>query len=267
MLRRFEQFQWGPLNATRLNELVDAMTRLKQQVDGMAARQEPGKDAILVRIMDDGSTLRTGTEMVSAVSYAFTEVQMAITPDGTVEGGSQLTYAELPNGISSDRGAVLLGIEGEPSLAKGDVLMVHYAPGIVSHTNGVRRVVYMAKTPPRPSIGLYEVVADGDGLGKYLVVPSGAGTPVTELENIYETSEYYGALDEPQNECAELVPRTLRIGDKVFGFTVGDAMYTCAPTGFGVACQPCGTNPVTANAAAQGAKAAEILCAELMLRG
>ncbi len=40
MLRRFEQFQWGPLNATRLNELVDSITSLQQQVRQMQSKQE-----------------------------------------------------------------------------------------------------------------------------------------------------------------------------------------------------------------------------------
>lgn len=267
MLRRFQDFQWGPLNATRLNELVDSITSLQQQVRQMQTRQEPGKDMILARIDDDGFTLQTGGRNVPAVAYPFSEVGLAITPDGDTNGASSVSYENIPGGITSTNGAVLLSFEQSPSMKRDDVVIAHYAPMIVAHADKSRKTVYMVKTMPRPSMGLYEVVDDGDGLGKYLVVPDGESSPVTEMENIYETSGYYGALDEPQNECAELVPRTLRVGDKVLGFTVGELLYTCAPTAFGVACQPCGSNPVTATAVAQDTKAAEILSAELMLRG
>ena len=267
MLRRFQDFQWGPLNAVRLNELVDAITRLQQEVQGMQATAGRGKDMILARIDGDGFALRTGGRNVPAVGYPFSEVGLAITPDGDTNGASQVSYENLPGGITSTGGAVLLAFEESPTMQEGDVVIAHYAPMIVAHADKARKTVYMVKTMPKPSVRLYEIVDDGNGLGKYLVVPDGESSPVTEIENVYETSGYYGALDEPQNECAELVPRALRFGDKVFGFTVGELLYTCAPSAFGVSCQPCGSNPVTAQAVAQDEESAKIVTAELMLRG
>lgn len=268
MLRRFDQFQWGPLNATRLNELVDAIMRLRQEVQQLQARPERGKDMILARINGDGNTLKVEENSVAGVAYPFSEVGLAITPDGAVDATAQVSYENIPGGIDSASGAVLIAFEEAPTMNRGDVVIAHYAPMIVAHTGGAKRVVYMVKTMPRPSIDLYTVVGEAVGTGRYVVVR--ANSPAQseeEIENIYETSSYYGALDEPQNECAELQPRRLRTGDQVFGFRVGTFLYTCAPTAFTVACQDCGSNPVTANAVAQSSAAADLLSAEMLLRG
>ena len=122
MLRRFEQFQWGPLNATRLNELVDSITSLQQQVRQMQSKQEPGKDMILARIDDDGFTLQTGGRNVPAVAYPFSEVGLAITPDGDTNGASSVSYENIPGGITSTNGAVLLAFEDSPTMKRGDVV-------------------------------------------------------------------------------------------------------------------------------------------------
>ena len=268
MLRRFQEFQWGPLNATRLNELVDAITRLQQQADAAQKVLERTKDTILVRIEGDGSTLQSGERRVASVAYDFTEVGLAITPDGDTSGGSEVRYEDIPGGISSSGGAVLLAFEESPSMKDGDVVIAHYAPMVVAHADRERKTVYMVRTPPKPSVDLYTVMGEASGTGMYTVVRANAANPVPEeMENIYETSGHYGALDEPQNECASLEPRRLRVGDTVFGFRISAFLYTCAPTAFSVACQDCGTNPGGALAATFDERSSEILAAEMMLRG
>lgn len=268
MLRRFQEFQWGPLNATRLNELVDSIVRLQQQVAQFTPTKEPGKDTILVRIEGDGSTLQSGGRRVASVAYDFTEVGLAITPDGDTSGGSEVRYEDIPGGISSRSGAVLLAFEESPSMQDGDVVIAHYAPMIVAHADRERKTVYMVRTPPKPFVDLYTVMGEASGTGRYTVVRANATNPVPEeIENIYETSGHYGALDEPQNECASLEPRRLRVGDTVWGFRISAFLYTCAPTAFSVACQDCGTNPGGALASTFDERSSEILASELMLRG
>jgi hypothetical protein len=268
MLRRFQEFQWGPLNATRLNELVDAITRLQQQAAQVTPTTERGKDMILARIDGDGYTLKSGGRNVPSVGYNFTEVGLAITPDGDTNGASEVQYENIPGGVSTAGGAVLLAFEESPTMQDGEVVIAHYAPMIVAHSDRARKTVYMVKTMPRPSVDLYTVTGEATGLGRYSVVRANA-TDATEeeIENIYETSGYYGALDEPQNECAALEPRKLRVGDTVWGFRISAFLYTCAPTAFSVACQDCGTNPGGALASTFDERSSEILASELMLRG
>ncbi len=78
------------------------------------------------------------------------------------------------------------------------------------------------------------------------------------MENLYETSDYYGALLGTQNPCATLTPGRLGPGDRVFGFTYGGQLVTCAPTPFSVVCQPCGgvAQSIEALYDAEGAEAA-----------
>lgn len=269
MLRRFDQFQWGPLNAVRLNELVDAITRLQQQVAQFTPTRERGKDMILARIKGEGRQLRTQEceNSVRMVSYPFDEIGISIsTGSDTIGENSCASYSAIEGGVTSDGGSLLMSREDEPALNDGDVVMANYAPGIVSYLDGRRRAVYLITQAARPVMGLY-LVLGSLGSGRYSVVDATfPGLGPEEMENIYETSTWYGAKDPPQNPCAQLQERSLRVGDEVFGFKVGGSLYTCAPTAFTVECLPCGTAPQGISALYDSA-GAEAAAASKMLGG
>lgn len=269
MLRRFQDFQWGPLNATRLNELVDSITRLQQQVAQFVPTRERGKDMILARIKGEGRKLMTQEcdNSVRMVSYPFDEIEISIrSGSSTIGENSCASYSAVDGGVTSDGGSLLMSREDDPSFTDGDVVMANYAPGIVSYFDDRRRAVYLITQAARPVMGLY-LVLGSLGNGRYSVVDATfPGVGPEEMENIYETSTWYGAKDPPQNPCAQLQERTLRVGDEVFGFKVGGSLYTCAPTAFGVECLPCGTAP-EGIAAMYDSAGAEAAVASKMLGG
>ena len=232
MLRRFEQFQWGPLNATRLNELVDSITSLQQQVRQMQSKQEPGKDMILARIGGDGIRLQDGGEGLKAVSYEFAEVGMSIVPDGPTGPESRMEYAAIPGGVSSDGGAVLLCLDDAVTLNRGDIVVAHYAPMIVAHSDRTKRVVYIVRESKGGATVVCQVV--GGGASGYDCDVEGTGERIS-VENLYETAGYYGALDE-QPECAALSPLAIPDGSRIWAFNYGGRWYTMTPTAFSVSC-------------------------------
>ena len=95
-------------------------------------------------------------------------------------------------------------------------------------------------TPTLPAIDRYTITS-ATALG-YTGTRVGGGGGTVQIVNLYEASNYYGALDPPQNPCAVLEPRLIPTGSVVFGFTVGNGstVYTCAPNAFTVLCQGCG---------------------------
>jgi hypothetical protein len=270
-LRRFQNLQIGALTAQRMNELVDAVTRLQQRIDMMPTAIEPIRQTILVQITGSGIALRRegceGGEGVAAVSYPFGEVTVTIKPDGNITGASCMSYEFVEGGIHDGRGAVLLALEEVPSLNAGQVVVAHYCAGAVTVAEESRQMVYVAATGGKPAVDTYTIISSLD-VGFYNAVIIGAtGSGPTVIENLYETNDWYGAMAEPTNPCAELVPRALRPGDVVFGFTVGSNTYTCAPSSFGVICQDCSTNPGGALAATFDEGLAQMNSAEIMLRG
>ena len=261
-LRRFEQFQMGALNAARLNEMLDAIAALQQRVDMMPMAMEPTRETILARITGSGTALRTegceGGDGVSAVSYPFGEVTVSIKPDGNVTGSSCMSYEFVEDGIDNERGGVLIALEDVPSLEAGQVVMAHHCAGAVTFANESRQMVYVASTGGRPAVDLYGIIGESE-FGRYEAsLIGGPGSGSVLIDNLYELSDYYSALAEPQNPCAELQPRKLVTGDIVFGFKIGSRHYTCAPTAFTVTCQNCGGAPqgIAALNAAVGAESA-----------
>lgn len=232
MLRRFDQFQWGPLNAVRLNELVDAITRLQQQVAQFVPTRERGKDMILARVASEGIRLQDDGEGIKAVSYEFDEVGMSIVPDGPTGPNSRMEYAAIPGGVSSDGGAVLLCLDESASMNLGDIVVAHYAPMIVAHADRAKRVVYIVRESKGGSVVVCQVVGGG-GTG-YKCDIQGTGERIT-VENLYETAGYYGALDE-QPECAALSPLGIPDGSRIWAFKYAGLWYTMTPTAFSVTC-------------------------------
>ena len=232
MLRRFQDFQWGPLNATRLNELVDSITRLQQQVAQFVPTRERGKDMILARIKDDGTRLNGNDTGIKTKAYGFAEVGMSILPDGAVGPQSYVEYAEIPGGVSSDTGSVLLALDQSSGLTVGQVVIAHHAPMIVAHSDSTKRVVYTVRESSGSDVVVCEVVG-GSGSG-YKCDVKGTGERII-VENLYETAGYYGALDE-QPECAALSPLGIPDGSRIWAFKYGGLWYTMTPTAFSVSC-------------------------------
>lgn len=232
MLRRFEQFQWGPLNAQRLNQLVDAVTVLQQQVRAIPSGIDRPKDRIMVRI--EGEPLRFGdgecTDGVVGVSYPFTQVEMAMPEQGDVTNRSCLAVTVPTDAISSDKGHVLVVIEEAASLEKGDIVPADRAP-LSFGAAADKQVMYVGQGKPAPQLIICEVI--GGGPVYDCVIPE-SGAPIS-VENLYETQGYYGAMDE-QPECAALSPLQLPSGSRIWAFKYAQDWYTMTPTAFSVTC-------------------------------
>jgi hypothetical protein len=265
-IRRFQNFQLGALSASRLNEIVDSIARLEARVSQAVPSSERRSDSILVRIKGEGRYTREADcpGRVECCAYPFDEVFLSTSGSGLLGEATCVQYEVPEDAISSDRGAHLLIMEPLPVPRFGQVM----AAQLASVTRSERQMVYVA-TPAgeSASVDVYTVLASS-GNGTYSVrrASETSGEPET-MENLYETSDYYGALLAPQNPCATLTPRTLGAGDRVFGFTSGGRLFTCAPTAWTVECQPCGTNPGGALASTYDASGNEASVAGMMLKG
>jgi hypothetical protein len=242
MLRRFEQFQFGALNAQRLNELIDAVMQLQQRVQGMAARQEPTKDTILAVITGSGiASAANGSECIPTVVYPFEEVAMFIAKDGPIESGTCITVERVKDGLTSAKGSFLLTMERAPTLAAGTVIKAHLATRFEGSAQD-KALVYIATPLAESQVFNATVINVLSEDGKYEAGrEGGSDSVIVDVENLYETSGYYGALDDPQNECANLTPRRLRVGDLIPVWMHDGKHYTMAPVAFDVECLPCDT--------------------------
>lgn len=243
MLRRFDQFQWGPLNAQRLNEIVDAIVRLQQSVAQMSVPEERTKDVILAVITGPGTSSSSAQERcIPCVSYPFEEVGFVIDGEGEIKAETCVQVERVESGLTSARGAFLVTLESEAKLTPGTVVKAHLATRIAGLTAGDKAMVYIATPLVESAVFNAVITAVLPEDGKYEAGrDSEAESPIFALENIYETSGHYGALDAPQNECASLTPRRLRVGDLVAVWRHDDEYYTVAPTAFDVECLPCDT--------------------------
>ena len=268
MLRRFDQFQWGPLNAQRLNELVDSIVRLQQQVAAMLQHEERTKDVILAVITGPGTaSSRESERCIPIVSYPFEEVGFVFPKEGSIKSDNCVTFDRVEAGLNSGRGAFLVTLEQDPKLTPGTVVKAHLATRIAGATASDKDMVYIA-TPLIESLVFNAVItAVLPEDGKYEAGREGAGESIVfALENIYETSGHYGALDEPLNECANLTPRRLRVGDLVFVWRHDDAYYTMAPTAFDVECLPCDTQALADAQQAQAPQGADFIAYAMLKR-
>lgn len=232
MLRRFDQFQWGPLNAQRLNQLVDAVTRLQQQVQAIPSGIGRPKDRIMVRIESDPVKFgeRDCADGVIGVSYPFTQVEMAMPDQGDVTERSCLQVTVPADAIASTKGHVLVVIENAPSLEKGDIIPADRAP-LSFAAAADKQVMYIGQGKTAPQIVVCEVLGGGP---EYDCVIPESGAQIA-VENLYETAGYYGALDE-QPECAALLPLSIPDGSRIWAFKYAQQWYTMTPTAFSVSC-------------------------------
>ena len=234
-LQRFQNFQFGALDASRLNQLVDAVMRLEQRVEQMSRRYEPTKDVILAQITGAGT--KAGYDLcqgaMRCVSYPFQEVGLGIQRAGPIDAGTCVQPYQIEGGLSSTQGAFLLLIEKEPSLAIGDVVKAHLASRADVATAEDKGMVYIG-TP----IGKASAVVTGQVISAspsgYVMEIDGTGERVDVL-NLYESEVYYGALDE-QPECASLSPLPIPDGSRIWAFQYRSEWFTCVPTPFSVTC-------------------------------
>ena len=246
-LRRFQNLQLGALNAQRMNEIVDAISRLQAKVDGRTGDMEAVRDRILVRVTGQGVAAGFDgcTKAIRCVSYPFTEIFLRISGSGNVADGTCVGY-DIPDGaISSTRGAFLLAFEDAPSLAVGSAMIAHLAPFSVAGNADDKQMVYV---PSMPFGGggelrictLSEALPDGRYAGT--LNAEGENGEQVEIENLYETQNYYGAA-QVTLECADIVTGLrLPIGSDVWAMKVGGRgarageWVTMTPTPFGVEC-------------------------------
>ena len=241
-LRRFQNFAVGALTAQRLNELVDAVARLQAQVDRARSTMPGVRQSILARITGAGTpTKRQGcNSSMTVVSYPFDEVVVRINPGGAATASTCVSYETIPDGLSSRRNAYLLALEDSPSRQQNDIVQAHLASTAGSNTSVDTQMVYMMQFGSASGVDRYTIIgASASGYTGRRV--GGGDSDIVQIVNLYE-SNYYGALDSPQNPCAQLEARLIPAGSVVFGFTVGSGttVYTCAPNAFTVTCQSCG---------------------------
>jgi hypothetical protein len=245
-LRRFQNFQLGALNAGRLNEIVDAIQRLEARIGRAEKTLEPVRSSILVRITGQGvKTSEDGCDgAIPAVAYPFTQVMLVVSQSGAVTAATCVSGAAPEDAISSQRGAVLIKFEAEPSLEVGDAVFADLAPYSAGNADD-KAMLYVVTGSA--AIGgalrictLTEAIADGMYKGEL-----NGDREAIEIENLYETQNYYGAASVTL-ECASLVTgQRLPIGSDVWAMKVqGRASegqrerdwVTMTPVPFGVEC-------------------------------
>lgn len=272
MLRRFDQFQFGPLSANRLNQLVDAVIALQRKVEDQPKFDQPKRETIIAMVTGDGARLGSetcGDRSMPAVVYDFQEIGIRTEPQGPI-GPSTCMVRSIPaNGISNATNAMLVVFEDAPSLAIGDVVVCHRISESYISDGSSPKLVYVTSGRPAAAVQTYVIIGTkaGDAYSYIGVREDFPGTGNETIINLYEQSMWYGAKDDPQNECATLVERRLRPGDLVFGYKIGDFVYTCAPTAWTVECQPCGSAGVMPMNVMDTAPAKEMVAADIVLRG
>ena len=242
--RRFQNFQIGALSASRLNEMQAAIERLQAHVEGRPSPLEPIRDRILARVTGTGTV--AGFEgcdgAIRAVSYPFTEVFLRIPTPGAIVASTCIGYEIPADAIENRRQAHLVVFEDRPSLAVGTVVVAHLAPMSADDTADDKQQVYVAQVGGGSDGGMRTCTMTGllDD-GRYKGTLNGGGGDI-EIENLYESQDYYGAGDATL-ECASLVTGIrLPIGSDVWAMRVtggGDRdgkWITMTPVPFGVEC-------------------------------
>jgi len=279
--RRFTQGHIGALSARQYSEVQDAVQALVSERGGLKPRTSRAPYPMLVRIKGIYAESRVGepgtvdgAEVIDATSYLFEQVHVRLSrAPGTVEIAARPygTRSRLQEGQDEDLTLVAIDPRRYSNIAEGTLVTViplavdaGENADEVPAQQGLYLIVGMQDDG---AVGVYTVLASMPN-GMYSVRPVGdtTGAPQT-MENLYETSDYYGALLGPANPCATLSPRRLGPGDRVFGFTQGGALFTCSPTAWDVECQPCGTNPGGALPATYDAAGIEASVAGMMLKG
>ena len=275
--RRFTSGSFGALSARQYTDVQDTVAALARRSGVSTATEGAGRTHLLARLKEkfgtstEGSGSVAGSTRIRAQAYNFEQVFVRVSDSGGVE------VAQRGYGLSSKPA------EGAPDATR--LLAIDFAgtdypentvvmlmPISVDGGESLTQVperqgLYAIVPTSAPSaIGVYTVIS-AQPAGRYTVRRSDDTSGATEsMENLYETSAYYGALLAPQNPCATLEPRRLGPPDRVFGFRFGGTLVTCAPTAFSVTCQPCGGVPQSIGAL-YDAEGAESAIASRMLGG
>lgn len=222
-LRRFQNFQVGALTAERLNELVDAVSRLQAKVDAIPTGIEPVRERILARItatatVSDGTACTGG---VPVVSYPFSQVFVTIAQDGAITAGTCVRMEIPDDAISSQRGAYLIRFEKEATLKVGDIVNAQLASIALDGSAQDKQQVYIVADGLMGGGGEMRIATLTQALtiGMYKATLNGDNQEV-ELNNLYETQGYYGA-GAASTECATVSPGTLALGAQVWASKVG----------------------------------------------
>lgn len=288
MLRRFENFKVGALDARRLNEMVDVIIDLQRKVDRIPKFDYSQYGSFLARITErvdtyeaqgEGNTLQP----LDIALYKFEEIAIRAVYAGSSSFGTSYIgfYRHADGMLSSASMAQQYGDRSaEPLLVDVGVSEYRYKVGDIvpcfkaridttafGSTDDAQYIYVISSSSPSETVGVYDVLASmPNGMYSVRSIDDSTGEPEI-MENLYETSDYYGALLGTQNPCATLTPRRLGQPDRVFGFTQRGKLYTCSPTAWGVECQPCGTNPGGALASTYDAAGNEASVAGMMLKG
>lgn len=261
-LRRFQNLQLGALNAQRMNEIVDAISRLQARVDSALGGQEEVRRTILARVtgngVKSGEADQCGSGSVRTVSYPFQEIFLRINPVGDISAGTCVDSESAEGGIGSASGGYLVRFEDEPTLAVGTVVMAHLAPYAVTGNAEDKQVVYVALGGLAGGALRLGRVTQSLGNGLYKARFLGAGTQQeVEFRNIYEVEDHYGATT-ASIECAAITPRPIDLNrvvwlQQVIGETGPNADYpdnswvTLVPVAFDAECT-CGVGGIAAQA-------------------
>jgi hypothetical protein len=275
--RRFTEGKVGALTAQQYTEVQDAVQALVSRLGSKAVPGLPGPQPMLVRITQRlrqstaGSGSVSGSARVPGAVYAFRQLHVRVTTQG-------IEVAARPYGITSDvqggmedaERAVAIDLTPDSNIPANTVVSVYpLAVDMGEDGNQVpqAQAIYAIMNAPAQdaALSVYTILSSsGDGL--YIGRTSASSAEVT-IENLYETSDYYGALLGPQNPCALLTPRPLGAGDRVLGMRIGQRVITCAPTAWSVQCLNCGTNPGGALIETANATNNESAVASMMLKG
>ena len=286
-LRRFQNLQIGALTAQRMNELVDAVTRLQQQVDQPQRIPDAPRGPMLVRITERYASSEVGeppsvevSEVIDASAYLFEQVHVRFRRDsGTVEISAREYGLKSRAQQGQDEDLTLVAIDPRKgsNLQPGTLATVYPLDVDAGPSGGdvpAQQGLYMLlRTFAPPEVAVYEITGPGAELGHYFGFPQVENAPEdidvgkepVLIINLYETSDYYGALA-GIGPCVQIQPGTLFIGDRVPVLVYGGQHYTMAPVNFNAQCTPCGG---TAGAALEGGASREIelAAAGIMMRG
>ena len=275
--RRFTQGNFGALSARQYTDVQDTVAALARRSGVSTATEGAGRQHLLARLKDkfgvsvEGAGSVAGSQRIKAQAYNFEQIFVRISDGGGVE------VAERGYGLSSDpaegapdtRRLLAIDFAGTDYPENTIVMLMPIAVDGGDSLNQVpeRQSLYAIVPTSAPvTVGVYVVLASMPA-GMYSVRADGDTSGATQtMENLYETSAYYGALLGPQNPCATLTPGRLGAGDRVFGFTHRGTLVTCAPTPFRVTCQPCGGVAQSIQALYDG-EGAEAAVASRMLGG
>jgi hypothetical protein len=292
-LRRFENFKVGALDAKRLNEMVDAIIDLQRRVDRVPKFDYSQYGPFLARVTQlvDVSQPNCGVSgdeqyyQLQCATYYFEEVVLRI--DGTGGQASSIDLCAKARHVpGSLRSSNAPGAEDDvglvPLLVDLGVRSFDYEVGDIVPCFRVRVDIGSGGSDGSKWRYLYVIMGSKSSEARYMRITQvignfdrymarGISAPDSEQDveiyNQYEDAFYHGALDPPQNPCATLVPKRLRVGDPVIVHRVNGVWRTVGVTAFSVACQPCGTNPGGTLASTYDAAGNEASVVGMMLKG